>query len=566
MVKRLLGVFNKEIHGLEAVAFLISFFVFLSQLLGLLRDRALAHYLGTSRALDIYYAAFRVPDFLFVSLASLVSINVLIPFFLSCLEKSKPEAHRFMNNIFTAFLIIMIAVSAIVFIIVPILAPLIAPGFNSIEQGELINLIRIMMLSPILMGLSNLFGTVTQIFRKFFVYALSPVFYNLGIVIGVLVFYPLWGLNGLALGVVLGALFHFLIQVPAVVKSGFLPHFVRNINWLEIKEVILVSVPRALGLALNSFALLVIVAIASTLSSGSISIFNFAKNLQAVPLGLIGIAFSVAAFPTLSRLSAQQAGLANEEHLQKFTKHFETAARQIIFWALPASFLFIVLRAQIVRVILGSGQFSWSDTQLTAASVAIFSVSILAQSLLLLTVRSFYAAGETRRPLIVNVISTGIIIVLSFVFLKIFHESSAIQEFFESLLRVRGLTGTEVLVLPLAYSLGTIINALWLLFVFRKNFLKTGKSFLRVIFFQIFMVSLVGALVTYIGLNVFSRVFDLSTFSGVFWQGLVSGILGIAAGMAVLRYTGNPELKAVVRVLKTRFSKLSPFGPSSEEL
>src|SRR3989338_10675577 len=341
-MERILRIFGREYGNINQAALLLGFFAFLSQILGLLRDRFIAHLIGPSSSLDTYYAAFRIPDLIFVSIASLVSVTVLIPFILNKMsgDTVTPEAKKFLNDIFSVFFYVMIFVSVVFFALMPYVVSFVAPGFPSEMQSKVADLSRIMLLSPVLLGLSNLFGTVTQIFRKFFIYALSPIFYNLGIVIGVLVFYPLWGLNGLALGVVLGALFHFLIQVPAVVKSGFLPHFVRNINWLEIKEVILVSVPRALGLALNSFALLVIVAIASTLNSGSISIFNFAKNLQAVPLGLIGIAFSVAAFPTLSRLSAQQAGLANEEHLQKFTKHFETAARQIIFWAFPASFLF----------------------------------------------------------------------------------------------------------------------------------------------------------------------------------------------------------------------------------
>ena len=140
-------------------------------------------------------------------------------------------------------------------------------------------------------------------------------------------------------------------------------------------------------------------AIASTLEEGSVSIFNFSYNLQSVPIVIIGVSYSVAAFPSLIKFFSS----GNREG---FISQIGDAARVIIFWSLPITFLFIVLRAQIVRVLLGSGAFSWSDTRLTAAMLAIFAVSLIAQNLLPLLIRGYYAAGNTRRPLLVNLFRT----------------------------------------------------------------------------------------------------------------------------------------------------------------
>src|SRR3989304_8845859 len=211
MVKKIFSIFNREFN-INQAALLLGFFARISQSLGLLRDRSLAHFLGPSSTLDIYYAAFRVPDFIFISIASLASFTVLIPFFIDKLkdQAGHEEARRFLSNIFSAFSLIIILASLITFFLMPFLARLVAPGFSPAMHDELVSLSRIMLLSPIFLGLSNLLGTVTQVFNKFFIYALSPVFYNLGILIGVLIFYPIWGIKGLAFGVVTGSLMHFL--------------------------------------------------------------------------------------------------------------------------------------------------------------------------------------------------------------------------------------------------------------------------------------------------------------------------------------------------------------------
>ena len=548
MVKKILNIFNKETSGINEAAFLLGLFAFVSQLLGLFRDRALAHYLGPSKPLDVYYAAFRVPDFLFISIASIVSITVLIPFLINKLSKGegeeKKEAKKFFNDIFTAFFFGMIFICFIAFLLMPYIAPYIAPGFGASELHDLVVASRIMLLSPILLGLSNLFGTITQVNKKFLIFSLSPVFYNLGIIIGIFFFYPIWGVYGLIVGVVFGALLHLLIQLPIAFKHGFRPSFSRKIDWVQMKKVVLTSFPRTIALSLYNISIITIIAFASTIKEGSISIFNFAFNLESVPVGIIGISYSVAAFPTLAKTFS----LGDRE---KFVKQITASLKQIIFWSLPVVFLFVVLRAQIVRVILGSGSFTWDDTRLTAACLAIFSFSIIAQNLLQLFTRGYYAAGKTKRPLIINLIFYFLIIALCYILLRAFNNFPYFKYFMESILRVEDIKGTALLVLPLAYTIGTLLNltAMWI--SFKNDFFKEFSLSISKTFFQSFSASFIMGTVAY----QFLSVFDINRFWGVLLQGLCSGLIGIIVGVIMLKLLKNEELESIIKTLKSKFWK-----------
>ena len=559
-MEKIFRIFGKEYGSINQAALLLGSSAFLSQLLALFRDRSIAHFIGPSSALDAYYAAFRVPDLIFISIASLASITVLIPFIATKMEGGKitKEASKLLSDVFTVFLSVMILLSILAFFLMPYLVSFIAPGFTPALQTKVIELSRIMLLSPILMGLSNLFGTVTQLFRKFFIYALSPIFYNIGIIIGVLFLYPLLGISGMAFGVALGAFLHFLIQVFTSISCGFAPKFSFSINFSDIKNVILTSLPRTLGLSMNNIALVCIIAFASFLKVGSISIFNLSLNLQSVPLNIIGVSFAVAAFPTL----AQSISLGK---MDEFKNYLRSAGRAIVFWSLPVTFLFIVLRAQIVRVILGSGSFSWENTRLVAASLAIFSVSVLAQGMIALLSRAYYAKGETKRPLQVNLLCSVFIIFLSYIFINIFESFPFFRYFIESILKVNDIPGTEVLMLPLAYSVGTILNFIFHLFFMHKDFMERG-TFIAKTFFQSLGASFFIALVAYLSLNIFSPIFGTTTFWGVFLQGFISGILGIVSGILVLYLLKNQELKDITKALHTNFWRAKVVAPPQEGL
>ncbi len=559
-MEKILRIFTKESGSINQAALLLGSFTFLSQILALFRDRSIAHFIGPSSSLDAYYASFRIPDLIFICVASLASITVIIPFLVAKMdgEKVTEKAHKYLNDIFTVFFSLMVIIALLAFFLMPYLVSFVAPGFTSDYQIQVVLLSRIMLLSPILMGLSNLFGTVTQLFRKFFIYSLSPILYNIGIIIGVVFFYPIWNIKGLAMGVVLGALMHFGIQAFASASCGFTPRFSFNINFKDIKDVALTSFPRTLGLAFNNIALLAIIAMASFLKGGSISVFNFSFNLQSVPLNIIGISYAVAAFPTLAQSFAN--GKKDE-----FKKHLKEAARAIVFWSIPVIFLFIVLRAQIVRVILGSGSFSWDNTRLVAACLAIFSVSILAQGMTTLLSRAYYATGNTRRPLTVNLFSSVLIIIFSYLFINIFQNVLFFRYFIESLLKVTDIPGTEVLMLPLAYSMGTILNFI-LHWIFVKKDFMPEESFITKTFFQSLGASFSLGIVGYLSLNILSPILGTTTFWGVFLQGFISGILGIIAAIFVLYLLKNEEFIDIVNTLKTKFWRAKIIAPSPEEL
>ncbi len=558
-MNRIIKIINKEFGNLGQAALMLGLFNLLSQLLGLFRDRSIAHYIGPSPMLDAYYSAFRIPDFIFVSISSLVSITVIIPFLLEQMKGGgNEEAKKFISEIFSVFLFAIVFVSIIVFILLPYIVHFTAGGFNSDMQHKVVLLSRIMLLSPILLGLSNLFGTITQLFQRFFIYSLSPIFYNFGIIFGVICLYPRFGITGLAIGVVFGAFMHFLIQAIASTKLGFRPYLTSKIDFSNIKRVLKTSLPRTLGLSANSLALISIVSFASFLTVGSISIFTFANNLQTIPQGLIGISYAVAAFPLLARAYAS-------ENKSEFKKHLRTSARAIIFWTLPITFLFIVLRAQIVRVVLGTGSFSWESTRLVAASLAIFSISILAQSMVSLLSRAYYATGDTKRPLIINVSCSMFIILLAYFLINFFNNVPFFKDFIESLLKVTDIPGTAILMLPLAYSIGTILNFVLHWVSVRKDFME-GEQFIFKSFFQSLGASFFLGVTAYGTLNFLSPVFGTTTFFGIFFQGLIAGFSGILVGGFVLFILKNEEIEELVTNLKTKFWKAERIAPPQEGL
>jgi len=563
MVQRILHIFNKEFSGLHQAAYLLGVFAFFSQILALVRDRLLAHFFGAGTVLDVYYASFRIPDLIYISIASFVSITVLIPFLSEKISKTSEdiageEAKKFMSDVFSVFILAILFVSAAVFFILPFFADSIIPGFTQNQKHQFIITTRILLLSPILLGLSSLLGSVTQTYRKFFIYAGAPLLYNIGIILGILFLMPFLGIYGVVAGVVFGALLHFLIQIPVVARHGLIPRLNFNIDGGQIKKVALLSLPRTIALSSTHVTLLVLFAIASFMSEGSISVFNFSFNLQSVPLSIIGVSYSIAAFPTLARL------FSLGERVQ-FAEHITAAARHIIFWSIPAIVLFIVLRAQIVRTILGSGAFDWTDTRLVAACLAVFSVSVLANALQLLFVRGYYAAGYTKTPLFINVSSSVLIVALSFIFVYIFNNFDMPRYFIESLLRIEDVPGSIIISLPFAYSVGMIINGAALLVFFNRDFKEFSLS-LEKTFIQSFAASIIMGFAAYKSLAFFVKFVDMDTFIGIFAQGALAGIVGIVAGIATLKILGNKEVKEIGKAFKKRFTGISAIAPDKEDL
>ncbi len=550
MVSKIFKLLNRQSHGINEAALLLGLFTFVSQLLGLVRDRFLATYLGAGHHLDVYYAAFKIPDFLYVSVATLASITVLLPYLSEKYGIGDTEgygrAKKFLDQIFTVLLIFLVGLSIILFILMPWLAKLVAPGFDAASLKTLTGLSRIMLVQPIIIGVSNMLGSVTQMFKKFFVSALSPVFYNIGIILGIIFLYPIFGLQGLAYGVILGAILHLVIQIPVLIHARFTPRMTRNISFFEIKSIVLTSIPRTIGLSMSAFTALILTSIASLLGTGSISIFNLTNNMLNVPIGIIGISYAVASFPTLVAL------YNNHDRIQ-FAQHIINATRKIMFWAIPVTILFIVLRAQIIRVILGSQSFSWNDTRLAAATLALFVIGLVAQSLVHLFVRGYYAAGNTKKPLITNTLSQTMTIALAIIFLGIIRNSSAVSEVLRSLLRLQGVPVIDLLALPLAFAVGNIINSIALWKMFTKDFPETNVYPIVRTTVQSITASLCMGVVTYGALNFLVIIFNQNTFWGIFLQGFIAALFGILMFVTILIMLKNQEIFEFMATLKRKF-------------
>jgi len=544
-MRAFLSVVGLEVRGMHQAAYLLALFALLSQLLGLVRDRLLASSFGASETLDVYYAAFRVPDLLFATIASLLSLYALLPV-LSKLEQEGEGSAGFLSRVLMLFFAVMAVCAAALFVLAPYLAPLIAPGLNS---PTLVTLMRILLLQPILLGASNIVASFTQLRHRFVLYSVSPLLYNAGIIFGIVVLYPRLGLAGLGWGVVAGAALHLLVQLPYFAREER-----RRQPWAtvvrSVRQVLALSIPRTLALASGQISLLVLTAMASFLAPGSIAVFAFAFNLQAVPLAIIGVSYSVAAFPTLSRLHAQ--GERSE-----FMRHIEAALRHVLFWAIPATVFVIVLRAQLVRTILGAGAFNWDDTRLVAAALALFIVSLCAQSITLLVARAYYAAGKTAKPLLFALFSVVVVVVSASLLTAAFHASPLWRNFLESLLRVSDIAGTTVLMLALAYALGAVVQAAAALRSFVRDF-SMSLGPLRRLSFESFAAAVIGGAATYGMLALVGSRIDVTTAHGVVLQGIAGGVVGLLITGCTLVLLQNREIIEAYGALRKRLVKEPP--------
>lgn len=568
MVQRFIRFLGKEISGLHEAAYLLGAFAILSQILALVRDRLLAHSFGAGITLDLYYAAFRIPDFLFAVIASLFSASILIPFLSEKIkgtaagEVNVQSGREFLSAVFSVFLLLMISVSVVMFFLVPYLVPYLFRSFAEDPlRSQIILMTRILLLSPIFLGLSSLFASVTQLYNRFFIYGISPILYNVGIIIGVIFLAPRFGPAGLVMGVALGALFHFLVQVPFVFKQRLMPKLVFSFKkYKEITAVMLVAFPRTLAISAQEVSEFFLISLASLMSVGSISVLSLAYNLQSVPLSIIGVSYSLAAFPKLSNLF-----VTGEK--EKFVQLVRTTARYIIFFSMPLIALFVVLRAYIVRVVLGSGAFNWQDTRLTAAALALFVVSLAAQGLILIFTRARYASGNTRTAFYINIASVGVTMCAAVLLTHFSATFSQFQFFIASLFRVEGILDTTVLMLPLAFSVGSIFGAITHVWTFDRDLDRGGMARnLVAMVGKLALVAVAMGFAAYIALNMLSLVFSLDTFMGVFAQGLIAGVCGVITGIMLLVLLRSPELVEVFGVLRRRIWNTPVIGPDPQNL
>ncbi len=558
MVTRVLTFLYREIRGLHQAAYILALFTIASQILAIVRDRLLAHQFGAGYELDLYYAAFRIPDLLFVLFASVLSVYVLLPFVKRAEHHSAQSARLVLGQMFTLFLYVYVVVAAVLCIFAPQVLGYLYPGFETTAQVEVVGLMRILLLQPLLLGISSLLGVVTQLHHRFVIYALSPLIYNVAIIFGASVLYPYMGLSGLGWGVVLGAVGHVLVQMPLVYKSSLRFSLVTNFDWSLIKNVAAVAIPRALTLSFGQLLILVITSVATVMTVGSVSILQFAFNLQSVPLAVIGASYSVAAFPTLTTLIA-------EKKMEDFSAVVLTALRHILFWSVPVIALTLVLRAQIVRVLLGSGSFDWADTRLTAATLAVFVFSLAAQAVIFLTVRAFYAGGFTKLPLLITAMGSFLGAGFAYVGYLVFLESLALQQLVVAMFRLENVVGAEVIMLPLGFTLGMLVEATLLLYFLHTTYHVSLRSIGRQLGHS-FLAASAGGFAAYTALHFVVEGINQETFIGIFIQGGVGFVFGLGAIVLTYHTLGSPEMAEITRSFRSRIFKTDVVAPQPDVL
>lgn len=533
---------TSEVRGLQAAAYILALSALLSSILALLRDRLLAHLFGAGSLLDLYYAAFRLPDVVFIAAGALVSAYILIP---ELSRRDEMAQRKYIDTIVGFFSLLIVVIASGTALFAPTILTLAFPLLFDAAGEELVVMTRILLLQAILLGFSNIAAAITQFKHRYALYALSPIVYNLGIMFGAVSLFPTWGLPGLVWGVVIGALLHLLIQVPPLLREGFM----RRLSFRAPEfffDTIRLSLPRALALSMNQLAFFGLLALAGTLPAGSIAIFMFGYNLHGVPLSIIGASYATAAFPLLAYASAFG------QH-ETFRAQVSAALRQIIFWSLPALALIIVLRAHIVRAVLGSGAFDWTDTRLTAAAFALFSISLLSQGLSLLLIRACYAAGKSAVPFTVSAIVALLTVGLGKIYLSVV-ENAEVSSFLEAFLRVQDLVGTEVLVLAFAYSVASIIGCFILLVYFRSIFGAFLGNIYRTLF-EALIAGFVAGSASYGTLQYIGDITFASTLLSVLTKAGAAGVVGIGAAGVCYYLLKNREFFENAQTLRRRIWK-----------
>ncbi|MFA6160896.1 MAG: murein biosynthesis integral membrane protein MurJ [Patescibacteria group bacterium] len=528
---------HKETSNVTAAAFLIGFASLASRVVGLLRDRLLAGHFGAGDALDVYYAAFRLPD-LFYQLIVLGALSAgFIPVFTEYLERhGRDEAWKLAERVFVTVALILGIFCVILALFADKVVPFTVPGFSGDKLASTIVLTRILLISTFTLGLSAVMGGILQSTRRFVAFSLAPVFYNIGIIIGIIGFAPTFGVAGVAYGVVLGAGLHLLVQALVAVPMGFKHLRMPAFKDPGVARILKLMVPRIAGLAAQQVNLMTLLVLASSLTVGSIAVFNLANNLQYVPIGLVGISFAVAAFPVFSQLAVQK-------DIDGLRSAFVLTTRKILFFIVPATAIMLLLRAQIVRLVLGAGEFDWDATIRTANVLGIFVLSMIAQAMIPLQARVFYAMQDTKTPLYVSLVSlianAGLAIVL------------------------RGPFG--ILGLATAFTVDAFAQFILLWYLLRRKFghlnsKDVGKSLSKIILASIALFGF-----GWLARQAVGTVFPLRTFMQVALQAGASIVVGCGAFYLVAWLLRIDELKEFLRTIKLKLYRKASIEEGAEK-
>ncbi len=401
-------------QGLVIAAAIVAFGFLASRLLGVARTAIIANEFGASPELDAYWVAFRVPDLIFQVLAGATLGSAFIPVFTRLYQRESPEsAWKLASNVLTIVFLATAVLCLIALALAPWLVPLFAPGLGEdIGRGDELNaeavkLTRIMLLSPLLLSVSGMVTGILNARQQFLLSALAPNLYNLGIIFGALTLAGRFGVEGLAIGVVIGSAGHLVVQIPGLVRERMRFGFRLALGDRPTLEVARLMAPRVLGLAAAQANFVVTTTFfASKVGTSAISGLTFAWLIANLPVALFGIALSTAAFPRLAEQAAD-----NDQ--RSLVETVSRVLRTILFFAVPAALGLAFLREPVTTVLLERGAFGSSDTAITSAALGFLCLGVVPQAAIEIHSRGFYALGDTRTPVTLTVLAVVVNIVLS---------------------------------------------------------------------------------------------------------------------------------------------------------
>lgn len=538
MVKSFLNLLAMRQNSILSGATILMIAVFASRFLGLIRNRLLVQSFDTSKT-DIFFAAFGLPDLLFQILIFGSLSVAFIPVFAEELhKKGDDEAFKFASSILNLSLLIFGVVIFLAIIFVSPLNSLFVPGFQGEQKALTDQLTRLILIAQLILVIGTFFYGIAATYQRFIVPSLAPIFYNLGIIGGIIFLTPIFGIQGLGLGVVIGALMHVLVQVPLIKSLGFKYKFSFDFFNSGVKEVFKLMSVRNIGLVAEQVSERVGIALASILPASSITVLTFSQQLFAVPIGLFGATIAQAALPVLSKEYAK-----NE--IESFKITLLTTMHQILFLTLPAAAILVVLRIPVVRLVFGADQFTWDDTVLTGRTVALLAVGLAAQSVVLLLVRAFYAMKNTKIPVLVSLISVSANILISTAFVLGFH--------------------LDVWALGLGYSVSAILNSILLIYFLNKKIPGFNNTNLTIPILKMLVAASASAFALYIPMKSLDQlVFDTTrTVNLIFLTGIAS-LVGLGIYLILVWLLDVKELNTFVQLIK-KFTKIK-FAPETQEI
>lgn len=392
--------------GLGGASALIAFTSFLSYAVGLVRDRTIAVHFGTTAATDTYNASFLIPDVLFNLFIAGALVAAFMPIFSEYLYKNKKEAFVIANTMLSGASLLIAFLIVIAFIFMEQIIPGIFPGVGLAEQKDIIFMTKLMLPSAFIFAISNTLGNILMTYRHFLSFALSPVLYNLGIILGILLLNDSLGIYSAAIGVLIGASLHLTVRLIDVFYTGFKYKPELKIKHPGFKKIIKLMIPKSLSLIAWQVNLYIFAVVGMRMAEGGLASFNFARNIQSFAVSLFGIAFATAVFPSLNAAISQ-----NNRPL--FTKNIQSTIQRILFFTVPAAVGIILLAEPITNIILGGGEFGKKSLEMTSIILLFFAISIPFESLSHLFARSFYAMRNTVTPMLINIFSLTVIALIT---------------------------------------------------------------------------------------------------------------------------------------------------------